>query len=129
MNLPFFFFVSLVSYARGMAATFVHVPLRLPFYLWLRLFPSCESTVVYLPRLLCRKSLAMVISVKCESAAPRRSVTFSPDLFQKIFALDCLRFILLRGKLMALHFRDEVIFWRLVAEIFLELLIGWSYNV
>ena len=73
-----FFFVSLVSCVRRMAATSVHVPLRLPFYLWLRPFPSYEFAIVYLPRLLCRKSLATVISVRCESTAPRRwwTVTF-----------------------------------------------------
>ena len=68
----------LVCYARGMAAIPIHVLLRLPFYLWLKLFHSHESAVVYLPRLLCRKGLATVISIRCESAAPRRwwTVTF-----------------------------------------------------
>ena len=68
----------LVCCARGMAAIPIHVLLRLPFYIWLELFHSRESAVVYLPRLLCRKGLATVISIRYESAAPRRwwTVTF-----------------------------------------------------
>ena len=56
----------------GMAASFIHVLPRLPFYLWLKLYHSRESAVAHLPRLLCRKVLATVIGIRCESAVPRR---------------------------------------------------------
>jgi hypothetical protein len=53
--------------------TSAHVAFRLSFCFWLRLFLSGESVVAYFSRLLCRKSLATVISVRTyESATPRR---------------------------------------------------------
>ena len=74
---PFSWFchLFLVCRARGMAemaAILIHVLLRLSFYLWLKLFPSRESAVSHLPRLSCRKVLATVIGIRCESAVPRR---------------------------------------------------------
>ena len=65
--------------------------------------PSFLVNPPFVPCLLCIRSLATVINVgMCESAVPRRwwTVAFSPDSFQKIFALDFLCFILLRGEMM-----------------------------
>uniref|UniRef100_A0A2N9IP20 F-box domain-containing protein n=1 Tax=Fagus sylvatica TaxID=28930 RepID=A0A2N9IP20_FAGSY len=55
-----------------MAATRIHVPSKLSFFLWLKLCPSHESAVAPFPRLLCRKALATVVGTRCESAVPRK---------------------------------------------------------
>ena len=74
---PFSWFCRLFLVCRAremaeMAAILIHVHLRLSFHLWLKLFPSRESAVAHLPRLPCRKILATVIGIRCESAVPRR---------------------------------------------------------
>ena len=85
---PFLWFcyLFLVCRAGGMAAILIHVLFRLSFYPWLKLSPSRESAVVYFPRLLCRKGLATVIDIRCESAALRRwwTVTFFRIQFRRL---------------------------------------------
>jgi hypothetical protein len=99
------------------------------FLPWVETFSLFVSLPLFISLVCCAEKAWQRSLVSGVSLPPQRNDEqwfFFRICSRRFLALDCLCFILLRGKLMA---PTEVVFWRLVTEVFLELLMGWSHDV